>query len=73
MADRALLPPTRQAVAIAKVAQNLNAPKRVSAAPPPITPKVNGAGTAPATLDDPDISMEEWIKLRNAQTARRKR
>ena len=69
----ALLPPTRQAVAIAKVAQNLNAPKRVSAAPPPITPKVNGAGTAPATLDDPDISMEEWIKLRNAQTARRKR
>jgi hypothetical protein len=69
----ALLPPTRQAVAIAKVAQNLNAPKRVSAAPPPITPKVNGAGTAPATLDDPDISMEEWIKLRNAQTARRRR
>lgn len=69
----ALLPPTRQAVAIAKVSQNLNAPKRVSAVPPPITPKVNGAGTAPATLDDPDISMEEWVKLRNAQTARRKR
>jgi hypothetical protein len=69
----ALLPPTRQAVAIAKVAQNLNAPKRVSAAPPPITPKVNGAGTAPATLDDPDISMEEWIRLRNAQAGRRRR
>ena len=69
----AMLPPTRQAVAVAKVASGLNAPKRVSSAPPPITPKVNGAGTAPATLDDPDISMEEWVKLRNAATSRRRR
>lgn len=69
----ALLPPTRQAVAIAKVAQNLNSPKRVSAAPPPISPKVQGVGTAPATLDDPGLSMEEWARLRNEQTlARRK-
>lgn len=69
----AMLPPTRQAVAVAKLAQGLNAPKRVSAAPPPITPKVQGVGTAPATLDDPDISMEEWARLRNAATSRRRR
>lgn len=68
----ALLPPTRQAVAVAKLAQNINAPKRVSAAPPPITPKVNGMGTAAASLDDPNISMEEWARLRNAQSSRRR-
>ena len=70
----AMLPPTRQAVAVAKIAGGLNAPKRVSSAPPPITPKVSGMGSAPATLDDPDISMEEWMRLRNEQQkARRKR
>lgn len=69
----ALLPPTRQAVAVAKVAQGLNAPKRVSSAPPPITPKVNGMGAAPATLDDPGLSMEEWARLRNEQSKARRR
>lgn len=69
----AMLPPTRQAVAVAKLAGGLNAPKRVSAAPPPITPKVQGVGSAPATLDDPDISMEEWARLRNASASRRRR
>lgn len=69
----AMLSPTRQAVAVAKLAQGLNAPKRVSSAPPPITPKVQGIGAAPATLDDPDISMEEWARLRNASTSRRRR
>jgi hypothetical protein len=68
----AMLPPTRQAVAVAKVASGLNAPKRVSSAPPPITPKVQGIGSAPATLDDPNISMEEWAKLRNEATRRRR-
>lgn len=68
----AMLPPTRQAVAVAKVASGLNAPKRVSSAPPPITPKVQGIGAAPATLDDPNISMEEWARLRNESTRRRR-
>lgn len=69
----ALLPPTRQAVAIAKVAQSVGAPRRVSNAPPPISPKVNGMGTAPASLDDPNLSMEEWARIRNEQVmARRK-
>ena len=68
----AMLPPTRQAVAVAKVASGLNAPKRVSSAPPPITPKVQGIGAAPATLDDPNISMEEWARLRNEATRRRR-
>lgn len=63
----AMLSPTKQAVAVAKVAQGLGAPKRVSSAPPPISPKVSGSGTAPASLDDPNISMEEWARLRNEQ------
>ena len=69
----ALLPPTRQAVAVAKLAQNVNAPRRVTAAPPPISPKVQGIGSAPASLDDPNISMEEWARLRNEQAANRRR
>ena len=69
----ALLPVARQAVAVAKVAQGLANPRRVSSAPPPITPKVNGVGSAPASLDDPNLSMEEWARLRNEQIlARRK-
>jgi len=70
----ALLPTARQAVAVAKLAQNVTAPKRVTSAPPPISPKVQGIGSAPASLDDPNISMEEWARLRNEQAiARRKR
>lgn len=72
----ALLPATRQAVAVAKLAQSVTAPvtKRVTSAPPPIAPKVNGIGTAVASIDDPNISMEEWARLRNEQViARRKR
>ena len=69
----ALLPVARQAVAVAKVAQGLANPRRVSSAPPPITPKVNGIGSAPASLDDPNLPMEEWARLRNEQVlARRK-
>ena len=69
----ALLPPTRQAVAVAKLAQNVNAPRRVTAAPPPISPKVQGIGRAPASIDDPNISMEEWARLLNEQAANRRR
>lgn len=71
-AEIAMLSPTRQAVAVAKIAGGLSAPKRVSSAPPPITPKVSGMGSAPASLDDPDISMEDWIRLRNEQTRRKR-
>lgn len=69
----ALLPPTRQAVAVAKLAQNVSAPRKVTSAPPPISPKVQGIGSAPASLDDPNISMEEWARLRNEQAANRRR
>ena len=70
----ALLPTARQAVAVAKLASAVTAPKRVTSAPPPISPKVQGIGSALATLDDPNISMEEWARLRNEQAmARRKR
>lgn len=69
----ALLPPTRQAVAVAKLAQNVSAPRKVTSAPPPISPKVQGIGSAPASLDDPNISMEEWARLRNEQAANRRK
>lgn len=69
----ALLPPTRQAVAVAKLAQNVSAPRKVTSAPPPIAPKVQGIGSAPASLDDPNISMEEWARLRNEQAMNRRR
>jgi hypothetical protein len=69
----ALLPPTRQAVAVAKLAQNVSAPRKVTSAPPPISPKVQGIGSAPASLDDPNISMEEWARLRNEQVMNRRR
>ena len=69
----ALLPPTRQAVAVAKLAQNVSAPRKVTSAPPPISPKVQGIGSAPASLDDPNISMEEWARLRNEQAMNRRR
>ena len=69
----ALLPPTRQAVAVAKLAQNVSAPRKVTSAPPPISPKVQGIGSAPASLDDPNISMEEWARLRNEQAMNRRK
>ncbi len=69
----------RQGVELAKMAQGLSggaakpAP-RVSNAPPPVTPRVNGAGAAPAAkLDDPNISMEDWARLRNEQVRNRRR
>lgn len=68
----AMLSPTRQAVAVAKIANGLSQPRKVSSAPPPITPKVSGAGTAPASLDDPNISMEDWMRLRNEQLRRKR-
>jgi len=68
-----MLPPMKQAVAIAKLAQTMNAPKRVSSAPPPVTPKVQGIGSAVASLDDPNISMEEWARLRNEQIKSRRK
>jgi len=62
----AMLPPTKQAVAIASLAQNFKGGKKITSAPPAIAPKVNGAATVTASLDDPNLSMEEWAKLRMA-------
>lgn len=62
----AMMQGTKQAVAIASLAQNFKGAKKVTSAPPPIAPKVNGAAVVSASLDDPNISMEEWAKLRMA-------
>jgi hypothetical protein len=66
------LSPAKQGVALAKIANELSAKSKgrgVSNAPSPVTPRVNGGGaSAPAkNLDDPNLSMEEWARLRNEQ------
>ena len=67
------LPPIKQAVAIARYADKLLAPKAkptVSKAPAPIEPVVGRGGKAEPNLDDPDLPMAEWMSLRKKQLGR---
>lgn len=86
-ADRILsLPPLRQAVALARFADGLktaaatqseaqtSAPAAVSKAPAPIPQKIGGSAWKELPLDDPKLSMEEFIRRRNeAEQKQRKR
>jgi len=69
------LPPARQAVALARFASKLPTPPAVvpavSKAPAPVAPVVGGAARGDARVDDPTISMEEFVRLRQQQTKRR--
>lgn len=56
------LSPTRQAVALAKVAAKLTAAPRTSSAPPPIKP-LNGTGTS-VEKDPEKMPMKEWLAWR---------
>lgn len=71
------LSPLKQAVAITKFAAELAAKptgKSVSSAPSPITPKVGGKNSGPnPSLDDENLSMADFIKLREEQTKGRRR
>lgn len=66
------MPPIRQAVALMRYAMELekgekvpDEPKtRVTSVPPPIAPKVAGRVKAEPSLDDPELSTEEWMRLR---------
>lgn len=83
-ADRIMtLPPVKQAVEVARFAEGLRprsdgagAPEaRVSGAPPPIKPVVNGrAAISPndLPLDSPDLPMAEFIKRRDAEEKARR-
>lgn len=62
------MPPAKQAVALTKYAMELEkSPIKISNAPPPITPKVGGNGRADPSLDDPELDINEWMRLRNKQ------
>lgn len=65
--------PMQRAVALAKLGEKTAAaPKPVSKAPAPISPKVGVGGViANPTLSD-DIPMAEWVKLREKQLSGRK-
>jgi hypothetical protein len=62
------LPPMAQAVALAQIAHGVKAPeppKTVSSAPPPVSPKVgDGKKTNTPSLEDADLPIADWIKLR---------
>lgn len=65
----ASLSPARQAVALAQFAATATAPKvKVSNAPSPVQAKVGGGRVAgEARLDDDNLPIGEWMKLRDKQ------
>lgn len=68
------LPPVRQAAAVAKFAAKLEASsgRQTSSAPAPIRPAVGGAARAEPSLDNPETSVEDWMRLRNEGIAKRR-
>ena len=82
-ADRIMsLPPTRQAIELARFADRLSiAPAQgvpsggISNAPPPIRPVVGGGRTAlrpeDLAMDDPSKPVDVWMRQRQAQVAER--
>lgn len=75
-ADRILsLEPIEQAVALAALAGSIKAPepaKKVTSAPPPVTPKVgSGAGRNTPSLEDNNLPIADWIKLREKSLPKR--
>ena len=63
------LPPIKQVAELVKLAHSLGGVKAVSKAPAPITPKIGGSGKGTPNLEDPSLSTEEWMKLRNKALA----
>lgn len=72
----ASLPPKKMALEMARVEAKLDKPpepKPVSGAPAPVIP-IAGAGKVTPSLDDPQLSSEEWMTMRAQQVdARRNR
>ena len=75
----AQLPPTRMAIELARVEAALSAPPVepkpiISNAPAPVIPVGGQAkSAAPPSLEDPNISPEEWYALRAKQIEEKKR
>lgn len=75
-ADRILsMPLMSQAVALAQLAGTIKAPepaKKVTSAAAPIVPKVgSGAGKNTPSLEDPNLPVGDWIKLREKNLPKR--
>lgn len=75
-ADRILsLEPIEQAVALAALAGSIKAPepaKKITSAPAPVTPKVGGgAGKNTPSLEDNNLPIADWIKLREKSLPKR--
>lgn len=75
-ADRILsMSPMAQAVALAQLAGTIKAPeppKKVTSAAAPIVPKVgSGSGKNTPSLDDPNLPVADWIKLREKNLPKR--
>jgi hypothetical protein len=69
------LPPAAQAAALAKVAlSGVTTPGKASKAPPPVRAVADGKGaerTDSEKMSDPSLSMDEWVKIRRAQRAKK--
>lgn len=68
------LPPLRMAAELGRLAEKASAapkPKAVSKAPAPVDP-VNGRARREPSLDDPDLPMEDYIRLREKQIKERR-
>jgi hypothetical protein len=61
------LPPIKQAAALVKFEAQMSKPKPRSKAPAPITPQVGGGGKTTTSLDDTNLPIDQWMKLRNKQ------
>jgi hypothetical protein len=75
-ADRILsLSPIQQAVALASLAQTIKPPappKTVTSAPAPVTPRVSGGSNSGSpSLEDTNMSMADWVKLREKTLPKR--
>jgi hypothetical protein len=66
----AALPKVKMAIELAEIRSNISKPKQISQAPAPIKP-VTGTGGGNADLADPNLSMEEYSRIRAKQRAER--
>lgn len=69
------MPPVQQAVALANLAAGIatpTAPKTITSAPAPITPKIGAGKSSPTpSLDDNNMPIADWIKLREKNLPKR--
>ena len=63
--------PAAMAAALSKLTAKLASPRNPSNAPPPVTTTRGTAAPPAPSLEDKSVSMEEWVRLREEQLAKR--